>query len=127
MRRRLAAALSVILGLSFAVAVPAVASAEPVQAPPVVINELQSNDPSKAKDWVELYNPGTEVADLSGWKVRDNSSAGEALPQNTVVPAGGYLVLSQDTHFTFGLGNGDEFHLATPDGTEVDSMTYAAH
>lgn len=127
MRRRLAATLSVILGLSFAVAVPAVASAEPVQAPPVVINELQSNDPSKAKDWVELYNPGTEVADLSGWKVRDNSSAGEALPQNTVVPAGGYLVLSQDTHFTFGLGNGDEFHLATPDGTEVDSMTYAAH
>ena len=61
MRRRLAAALSVILGLSFAVAVPAAASAEPIEVPPVVINEIQPDDPQDAADWVELANTGQAV------------------------------------------------------------------
>ena len=50
MRRRLAAAVSVILGLSFAVAVPTTAMAETVEpTPDVVINELHSNDPTGAR------------------------------------------------------------------------------
>ncbi|WP_300591545.1 lamin tail domain-containing protein, partial [Microbacterium sp.] len=65
MRRRLAAALSVILGLSFVVAVPTVASAEPIEVPPVVINEVTSQ--GEPEDWVELYNAGATDVDISGW------------------------------------------------------------
>ena len=33
---------------------------------PVVINEVQSNDPGGGPDWVELANPTAEALDLSG-------------------------------------------------------------
>jgi 2',3'-cyclic-nucleotide 2'-phosphodiesterase (5'-nucleotidase family) len=126
MRRRLAAALSVILGLSFAVAVPAVASAEPVQTPSVVINEVTSQ--GQPEDWVELYNAGATDVDISGWMVRDNAPTALApLPAGTIVPAGGYLVLEGGTDFAFGLGKGDEFHLYLADGvTLVDETGWAA-
>lgn len=128
MRRRLAAAVSVILGLSFAVAVPTTAMAETVEpTPDVVINELHSNDPTGAKDWVELHNRGETPADVSGWRVRDNSARPDTLPVGTIIPAGGYLRISDGTEFAFGLGNGDEFHLATPEGVDVDSASFPSH
>lgn len=124
MRRRLAAALSVILGLSFAVAVPAVASAEPIEVPPVVINEIQPDDPQDAADWVELANTGQADVDLTGWKLRDDKNE-STIASGYVVPAGGYLVLSKDAGFSFGLGkSGDEVHLLLPDGTVVDEYTF---
>lgn len=124
MRRRLAAALSVILGLSFVVAVPGVASAEPVQAPPVVINEIQPEDPQGAADWVEFANTGEVDVDLNGWKLRDDKNE-STIGSGYVVPAGGYLVLSKDAGFSFGLGkDGDEVHLSLPDGTVVDEYTF---
>ena len=124
MRRRLAAALSVILGLSFAVAVPAAASAEPIEVPPVVINEIQPDDPQDAADWVELANTGQADVDLAGWKLRDDKNE-STIASGYVVPAGGYLVLSKDAGFSFGLGkSGDEVHLLLPDGTVVDEYAF---
>ncbi|MCC4266799.1 lamin tail domain-containing protein [Microbacterium schleiferi] len=124
MRRRLAAALSVILGLSFAVAVPAAASAEPIEVPPVVINEIQPDDPQDAADWVELANTGQADVDLAGWKLRDDKNE-STIASGYVVPAGGYLVLSEDAGFSFGLGkSGDEVHLLLPDGTVVDEYAF---
>ena len=126
MRRRLAAALSVILGLSFAVAVPATASADPIEIPSVVINEVTSQ--GAPEDWVELYNSGATDVDISGWMVRDNDPTALApLPEGAIVPAGGYLVLESGTEFSFGLGKGDEFHLYLADGaTLVDETGWAA-
>ena len=126
MRRRLAAALSVILGLSLAVAVPATASADPVEIPAVVINEVASQ--GEPKDWAELYNSSATDVDVSGWMVRDSAADAMApLPEGSIVPAGGYLVLTGDTHFTFGLGKGDQFHLYLADGTTlVDETAWPA-
>lgn len=39
---------------------------------PVVINEVQSNDPGGGPDWVELANPTAEALDLSGLVLKDN-------------------------------------------------------
>lgn len=125
MRRRLAAVLSVILGLSFAVAVPGAASADPIEIPSVVINEIQPDD-AVAEDWVELANTGDTDVDISGWIVRDDKNT-STLRAGLVVPAGGYLVLSNKDHFDFGLGkSGDEVHVALPDGTIIDEYAFTS-
>ena len=125
MRRRLAAALSVILGLSLAVAVPGVANADPIEIPSVVINEVQPED-AVAEDWVELANTGDTDVDISGWALSDDGKS-STLREGLIVPAGGYLVLSNKDHFDFGLGKkGDEVHLSLPDGTVVDEYTFTS-
>jgi hypothetical protein len=99
----------------------------PEGAENLAINEVQSNDPTDGPDWVEIANTGATAVDISGWMLADNGSP-VALPSGTIVPAGGYLQLIADVHFTFGLGNGDEVHLFLPDGvTVVDEMSYATH
>lgn len=39
---------------------------------PVVINEVQSNDPNDGPDWVELANPTAEALDISGLVLKDS-------------------------------------------------------
>ncbi len=98
----------------------------PPGAADIAINEVES-DGGTPGDWVELVNTGSTNVDISGWKIADNG-ASVALPAGTIVPANGYLALDNGTHFSFGLGNGDEVHLYLADGvTVVDEMSYAAH
>lgn len=67
----------------------------------VVLNELlASNDTVNADedggfdDWVELYNAGSEAADIGGWKISDGGLAkAYTLPVGTTIPAGGYLLI----------------------------------
>ena len=65
----------------------------------VVINEINYNgfagtDPG---DWVELHNPGTTVIDLAGWIFKDEDDDHIfVIPDETSLPAGGYLVLCED-------------------------------
>ncbi|GAA1707170.1 hypothetical protein GCM10009808_26480 [Microbacterium sediminicola] len=125
MRRRLAAALAAVLGLSLVAAVPVSATAADEVAPQdaIVINEASSQ--GIPEDWVELYNTSDAAVDVSGWMVSDSAGELEALPEGSVVDAGGYLVLVKDTAFTFGLGKGDEFHLYLADGaTLVDEVVW---
>ncbi len=48
-----------------------------VDTPPVVVSEVSptSSDASYLADWFELTNTGTRTADLTGWKVDDDSHA----------------------------------------------------
>lgn len=83
---------------------------------PVVINEVQSNDPNGVADWVELANPTGEVLDISGLVLKDNKDNDPyAIPEGTTIPGNGYLVIYQDdsgkTGFVFGLGKGDSVRL----------------
>jgi hypothetical protein len=80
----------------------------------VVINEVVPSAVDPDVDWIELFNPGTEAADLSGWKLRDDDPLHELLfPEGTVVEAGAYLVLYRDAEgsFDFGLGPDDALFL----------------
>jgi hypothetical protein len=109
----------------------------------LVINEINYNsspdfDPG---DWVEIYNPQPYSVDVSGWVFKDEDDLHSyAIPQGTVMPAMGYLVLCTDiTAFDalfpavqnrvgpigFGLsGNGELIRLYNPDVLQIDTVNY---
>lgn len=90
----------------------------------VVINELLASNSSgqvdevgEFEDWVELYNNNTFSVDLSDFYLSDNPAnlSKWKLPNNTVIPAGGYLVFWADedssqgpTHMNFKLSAAGE-------------------
>ncbi len=114
----------------------------PPARPPVILSELQYHPSSSADsgDWFELYNPGTEPVDLTGWILRDATDDNVAVVPGGVVAPGGYAVLCQDAlrfqrafpmgptplgEFGFGLGNGgDTLRIHAADGTLMLSLTY---
>jgi len=72
-------------------------------APQVVINEVWGDHCHTGGEFVELLNIGTGAADLSNWtlEVYNNSTGGlngaYAIPVGTMLPAGGLLVLWENT------------------------------
>ncbi len=63
---------------------------------PVVINEIMYHPQPAipevpAKEWLELYNRGTEAVDLTGWHFAKGITFTFT---NTTIPAGGYLVVA---------------------------------
>lgn len=95
---------------------------------PVVINEVQSNDPSGGPDWVELANPTAEELDISGLVLKDNKDKDPyTIPEGTTIPANGYLVIYQDDSgangFAFGLGKGDSVRLFE-NGEQIAATTW---
>ena len=73
---------------------------------PVVVNEVQIDPATTTYLAVELHNPAPVEVDVSGWILSDsdagmpvNRSAdlgGVRLPKGTVIPAGGYSVITVD-------------------------------
>ncbi|MFC1996176.1 ExeM/NucH family extracellular endonuclease [Chloroflexota bacterium] len=68
----------------------------------IVINEIIQN-PAAVSDangeWFELYNPTSSDIDIDGWTIRDDGSDNHVIANGgpLVVPAGGYLVLGNNT------------------------------
>lgn len=95
---------------------------------PVVINEVQSNDPNGGPDWVELANPTAEALDISGLVLKDNKDKDPyTIPEGKTIPANGYLVIYQDDSgtngFAFGLGKGDSVRLFE-NGEQIAATTW---
>jgi DNA/RNA endonuclease G (NUC1) len=86
---------------------------------PVLISQIYGGGGNSGatlkNDFVELFNPGTETADVGGWSVQYTSAAGSSawqvtgIPAGTVIPAGGYLLVQE------AFGNGGSANLPTPD------------
>lgn len=115
----------------------------PVTVPAAVkLNEVDS----QPADWVELFNPGSTEIDLSGYEIRDNSDDHRfKLPTATLLPAGGFLVVDENTsgliyddvnnewnpeafRAAFGIGGADEIRLYDPAGELIDRTgAWAAH
>ncbi|MEA2696428.1 MAG: hypothetical protein QOI66_699, partial [Myxococcales bacterium] len=94
--------------------------------PQVVINEVESNG-GVPGDWVELFNAGTAVADLSAWIFRDSDDThAYRLPAGTTLAPGAYLVL-EEAQFVFGLGAGDAARIFDARGVLIDSYVWTAH
>ena len=108
---------------------------------PVVINEINYNSPEDrdSDDWLELFNPDATTIDLSGWMLMDQQDDTPfTLPPNTVIEAGGFLVLCRNSesfsaiynqpcigNWDFGLkGGGELVRLVSPEGETVDSLSY---
>jgi hypothetical protein len=94
---------------------------------PPRINEIESNQGTPG-DWVELYNPASVTANISGWIFRDNDDThAYVIPPGTSIPAGGYFVL-EEAAFGFGLGAADSARLFDSTGlVVVDSHAWTAH
>lgn len=113
----------------------------------LVISEFMA-DSSKVSDgdgeWIEIYNPGTEDVDLEGFMIADEVTVtGHIIladGKGVIVPAGDYVVLASNASKTdsgglvaaygwsgFGLNNGgDTIALMNPDGSVIDTLTYAS-
>jgi hypothetical protein len=92
---------------------------------PVVINELMAintsslTDPQEQyEDWIELHNISDQEVDLSGMYLSDKKDNPRKwmFPENTTIPAGGYLIVWADEdgnaesglHANFKLSRGGE-------------------
>ncbi len=74
---------------------PGAANASP-RAPRMVINEMMYHPISEdsGDEFLELYNAGSTPVDLSDWRVTGEIRLG--IPEGTLVPGGGFLVLAKD-------------------------------
>ena len=91
----------------------------------VVINEFELNPPGNdnylsVEEWVELYNPASEVVDMGGWTL--STTSGETvtvtIPDDTVIDANGYYVFRRNSQW---LDNDAEaIILRDVDGNQVD-------
>ena len=109
----------------------------------LVINEINynSSDDFNPEDWIEIYNNGVDSVNISGWFFTDeNEDHRYTFPEYTIIHAGEYFVLAQDTSaffnlffptsdvfgsFEFGLsGGGELISLYDVSGRLVDRLEY---
>ena len=127
------------------------ATNNPASAPiTVFINEWMAdnlgvlNDPAdlplfRYEDWFELFNPGANTVDLTGYFLSDTltNTTQFSIPVGTIIPPRGYLLVwadntpaqnqptNQDIHANFSLAkSGEALALFAPDGTVIDAITF---
>ncbi|MEK7068058.1 MAG: lamin tail domain-containing protein, partial [Patescibacteria group bacterium] len=77
------------------------------------------------KEWIELFNAGSSVINLAGWQIddTDNSTSPQIIPENTIIYANGFLVISFNKST---LNNeGDKVRLLWPDDQVVHAVSYS--
>lgn len=133
----------ITLNISRAVNLSASFSVDNSTSSKIVINEINYNSAKDFNpgDWVELYNPGSSIVDLSNWVFRDSDPNHKfVLPAGTKLEPNQYLVLVEnEPNFSFlfpqvknfigkvgfGLdGNGEYMQLTDEAGQIIDSLTY---
>jgi len=108
----------------------------------VIINEFMFDPPSALPEYVELHNNTGKILNLEDWTLADSNSENVITPDNLVLPADSFLVISSDTTLLnnlFGARNyiqmstmpalnngGDDIIIRQADGTRVDSLTYTS-
>ncbi|HEY7117651.1 MAG TPA: lamin tail domain-containing protein [Tepidisphaeraceae bacterium] len=82
----------------------------------IVVNEISANPTDPTKAFVELKNTSNAAIDISNWFLSDSSDSltKYRFTPGTILQAGGYLTLNQNT--TFGTGSGG-FTLSPTGGT----------
>ncbi len=122
---------------------PGGANVCPVVVPPLVINEIMQNPSAvadSAGEWFEIHNPTGAAVDIEGWTIEDNDFDSHVINNGgpLSVPAGGYLVLGNNSdsgtnggvnvdyqYSGIALANGgDELVLLDVDLMEVDRVEW---
>lgn len=93
-------------------------------------------------EYIEIYNPGRQPLDLTGWMISDNNTARKiSIPDNKSITPDGYLVIAADSSiFNFSSAsplntiviskfpalnnNEDEIYLYDPTGQVIDELHY---
>jgi hypothetical protein len=95
------------------------------------------NESFQFEDWIEFYNTSSNPLELSGLYLTDDytSPTKFVFPQNTIIPANGFLIVWADNnpstssyvHTNFKLGAaGEQLMLSTGAGVVLDSITFGA-
>lgn len=90
----------------------------------ILINEFLPAPNDGEKEWIELYNAGSSIINLTGWQIDDddNSTSPQIIPENTTIYANGFLVISFNKST---LNNeGDKVRLLWPDDQVVHAVSY---
>lgn len=112
-------------------------TAQPQDAPAIVINEVLAHTDLPNVDAVELRNLGETPVDLSGWWLTDDDARPQSdwvrLPEGALIPGNGlYVVADEAGDWPFGLSEaGDSVYLFRPDPVNrtplrVDEMRFGA-
>lgn len=59
----------------------------------IMFNPASSEKPPAKTEWVEIYNAGTNTADLTGWYLQDEDGHTGPIPKGTMLRPGKALVL----------------------------------
>ena len=81
---------------------------------PVLLNEIMANNQSVTNsdgtltDWIELYNPGVQAADLSDCSLTDDTLTPHrwVFPAGATLPSQGFLVVRCDSSAPASTNNG---------------------
>jgi hypothetical protein len=96
----------------------------------IVINEYELNPDGSdsGNEWVELYNRTDSNLNISGWSLEPThgNTVNVALPNNTIIPAGGYLVVYRPDGKQW-LDNSDESIVLINASGEEQDRTHTAH
>lgn len=87
----------------------------------LVLNEVESDE----TDRIEIYNGTANGIDLAGFTVTDAGGGSYEIPEDSIIAAGGYLVLERDIAHSFGLGDEDTVTLLDTDDEIVDQISWA--
>lgn len=123
---------SVIFSFAIALVFPSSFYAENiVGANKIVINEIESNDPNKGSDWIELYNKSDTPIDISGWVVVDSKGLENLDTQDThpfeegsIIEPKGYFTIDTGS---MGLGKNETITLYNKDRVKIDEVSYTGH
>jgi len=109
----------------------------------IVINEVLTHTDPPLEDAVELYNPTAGPVNVGGWYLSDDVAVLKKyrIPNNTIIAAGGYLVLTEtqfnnagnppNIPFSFDSAHGDDVWLTAADAAGnltvfVDNVDFGA-
>lgn len=98
----------------------------------IVVNEVESQDPSGGNDYAEIYNNTDQAIDISGWYILDNDPKHKkdskyTVKEGTSIPAKGFFVFEENVDFKFGLGGNDEVNLYDKEDKLVDKFAWQNH
>jgi hypothetical protein len=105
---------------------PGRADPAPADIVPVVVNEALTHTDPPQVDTIEIYNPTANPTPIGAWFLTDDPKQPMkyAIPTNTVVPAGGYVLFDETQYNTgsnaFALSSlGEQVYLFSGDGTNL--------
>ena len=116
-------AVTIAAAMCLALSACEVAGDPPVE---IKINEVESDG---LADFIELVNTSATPTDVTGFVLKDNDDSRTlTIPNNTVIPAGGFLAVDTNVAGGFGLESSDSARVFLPNGfTEIDSFTWTSH
>ena len=93
----------------------------------VSVNEVSALSANEGPDWIELYNSGTEPAELDGWSIQDSVGVEPfEFPEGTSLASGAFLYLERgaESSFDFDLEAEDAVLLVSASGDVISSLAW---